>query len=369
MRIALASKLLVVAFLSSFIFIPAASANTPVVRIVDKPHLNSDGSLRKNNFVQSLLPSGKLGRLIFTPPSSSKTYLIDASLIDAVQKLALSDPEDVTPEAVVVAENWLYRLKIGSADNKVIALAYGNPDEKMLKRIAPSELIFYTKYAQSKLESYLERPVLAQNGWATGTSRLSYGFISDYTDNRKLLTGLNTLTTAAEVIDLRGRLAIPLNPLLNEKERAYFSFNNNNAVKETAEKLKVTAGRYQITSRSAELPITLVNNLDTATVVSVSLIPMNSRIQIENVNNITLAPKSRQQILVPVDVIAPGSTLVLAQLINSKGLLVGQVSKLELNATIIDSRVAWFTTAAAVLLFLGAVTQSVRRIRRSRSEK
>ncbi len=96
---------------------------------------------------------------------------------------------------------------------------------------------------------------------------------------------------------------------------------------------------------------------------------MNSRIQIENVNNITLAPKSRQQILVPVDVIAPGSTLVLAQFINSKGLLVGQFSKLELNATIIDSRVAWFTTAAAVLLFLGAITQSVRRIRRSRSEK
>ena len=369
MRIALASKLLVIAFLSSFIFIPASSANTPVVRIIDKPHLNADGSLRKNNFAQSLLPSGKLGRLIFTPPNSSKTYVIDAALIDEVQKLALSDPEEVTPEAVVAAENWLYRLKIGSADNKVVALAYGNPDEKMLKRIAPSELIFYTKYAQSKLESYLERPVLAQNGWATGTSRLSYGFISDYTDNRKLLTGLNTLTTAAEVIDLRARLAIPLNPLLTQKERAYFTYDNNKAVDRVSEKLKVTAGRYQITSSSAKLPITLVNNLDTASVVSVSLIPMNSRIQIENVNNITLAPKSRQQILVPVDVIAPGSTLVLAQFINSKGLLVGQVSKLELNATIIDSRVAWFTTAAAVLLFLGAVTQSVRRIRRSRSEK
>ena len=132
MRIALASKLLVLAFLSSFVLIPASSANTPVVRIIDKPHINADGSLRKNNLSQSLLPSGKLGRLIFTPPSSSKTYLIDASLIDAVQKLALSDPEDVTPQAVVAAENWLYRLKIGSADNKVIALAYGNPDEKKL---------------------------------------------------------------------------------------------------------------------------------------------------------------------------------------------------------------------------------------------
>lgn len=94
---------------------------------------------------------------------------------------------------------------------------------------------------------------------------------------------------------------------------------------------------------------------------------MNSRMQVENINNITIAPKSRQQILVPVDVIAPGNTLVLAQFINSKGQQVGEVSKLNLTATIIDSRVAWFTTGAAVLLFLGAVTQSVRRIRRSRS--
>ncbi len=369
MRASLVSKLLVVLVRSSFIVIPASSAKTPVVRIVDKPHLNSDGSLRKNNLAQSLLPFGKLGRLIFTPPNSTKTYVIDAALVDEVQKIALGDPKEVTPEAVIAAENWLYRLKTGSADNKVVALAYGNPDEKLLKRIAPSELTFYAKYAQSKLESFLGRPVLVQSGWATGTSRLSYEFINDYTENRKLLTGLSTLTTAAEVTDLRARLAIPLNPKLTQKERAYFTYDNNKAVAAVSEKLKVTAGRYQITSSSAKLPITLVNNLDTASVVSVSLIPMNTRIQIENVNNITLAPKSRQQILVPVDVIAPGSTLVLAQLINSKGLLVGQVSKLELNATIIDSRVAWFTTAAAVLLFLGAVTQSVRRIRRSRSEK
>ena len=104
MRIALASKLLVVAFLSSFVFIPASSANTPVVRVIDKPHLNSDGTLRKNNLPQSLLPSGKLGRLIFTPPNSSKTYLIDAALVDEVQKLALSDPEEVTPEEAALRE-------------------------------------------------------------------------------------------------------------------------------------------------------------------------------------------------------------------------------------------------------------------------
>jgi hypothetical protein len=153
---------------------------------------------------------------------------------------------------------------------------------------------------------------------------------------------------------------------LTRDDRAYFSYNLTTAVEKLSNRLKVIPGRYQITSQTAKLPITFVNNFDTASVVSVSLIPMNSRMQVENINNITIAAKSRQQILVPVDVIAPGSTLVLAQLMNSKGQLVGQVSKLNLTATIIDSRVAWFTTGAAVLLFLGAVTQSVRRVRRSR---
>jgi hypothetical protein len=51
---------------------------------------------------------------------------------------------------------------------------------------------------------------------------------------------------------------------------------------------------------------------------------------------------------------------------NSKGNLVGEKSKLNLTATIIDSRVAWFTTGAALLLFIAAVAQSVRRVRKAR---
>jgi hypothetical protein len=72
---------------------------------------------------------------------------------------------------------------------------------------------------------------------------------------------------------------------------------------------------------------------------------------------------------VPFKVIASGSTLVLAQYMTPQGVGVGEVFKLNLSLTVIDSRVAWFTTAAGVVLFLGAVTQSVRRIRRGRREK
>ena len=356
-------------FAASFLFIPTAHADRPVIRIVDKPHLNFDGTFRNNELAATLLPNGKLGKLIFTNQPYQTTYVIDAELIDEIlfmsKDFKFKGKSD--PGGEKTAQNWLFRLKYITANSNVVALAYGNPDEKLLKALAPAELKYYSQYAQNHLQDLLGRPVIAENGWGTGKSRLEYVFQSEYSQNRKLLTGLSTITSSQEVVDLRARLAIPMNALLNSEDRAYFSYGANSAVKTISNRLKVIPGRYQITSSTAKLPITLVNNFDTASVVSVSLIPMNSRMQVENINNVNIAPRSRQQILVPVDVIAPGNTLVLAQFINAKGQQVGQVSKLNLTATIIDSRVAWFTTGAAVLLFLGAVTQSVRRIRRSRA--
>ena len=361
-------KLLVAIFALTFMALPNAQAATPVIRIVDKPHTNFDGTFRNNELAQSLLPNGKLGKLVYNSTSAERTYLIDAALIGEIEDMAdgysVAGKDD--PQGAQIARSWLFQLRSVVANNDVVALPFGNPDEKLVKSLAPSELKFYSLYAQEALEKTLGRPVSAQNGWGKGVSRLSNEFIYSYTQNRRMLTGLSTVIDSEEITRARARLAVVMNPLLARDDRAYFSYNENAAVKALANRFKIIPGRYQLTSKSAKLPITLVNNFDTATVVSVSLIPMNSRMQIENLNNITLAPKSRQQILIPVDVIAPGSTLVLAQFMNSKGQLVGQVSKLNLTATIIDSRVAWFTTAAAVLLFLGAVTQSVRRVRRAR---
>ena len=361
-------KILVALFTLSFLAMPSAQAETPVIRIVDKPHTNFDGTFRNNELAASLLPNGKLGKLIFGQASTKRTFVIDAALISEVENMAdgytFGGKEDAA--GAQTANNWLFRLKNVVAYNNVVALPYGNPDEKLVKSLAPGELKFYSSYAQLKLEKIFKRTVSAQNGWGAGTSRLGNEFIYSYTKNRRMLTGLSTIISSDEIFKARARLAIVMNPLLTREDRTYFNYNLTTAVEKLSDRLKVIPGRYQITSKSVKLPITLVNNFETASVVSVSLIPMNSRMQVENINNITIAAKSRQQILVPVDVIAPGSTLVLAQLMNSKGQLVGQVSKLNLTATIIDSRVAWFTTGAAVLLFLGAVTQSVRRVRRSR---
>lgn len=360
--------LLLITSAFSLLAINPVSAATPVIRITDKPHTGIDGKFLDNELATALLPDGKLGKLVSSFSNAPKTWVIDAALIaeviDMSDGYSVDGKEDSEGEAA--AKNWLARLTYSVGNSPVIALPYGNPDQSLAKRLAPSELNYYSAYAKEKLELQLGRSVKTENGWSKGSSGLAYPLRSIYTSNRQALTGLASLSTSDEIRDLRARLALLMNPDLNRKEQSQFSYASVESVKKVMAKLRVSPGRYQLTSTSAKLPVTLINDFDTPTVVSLSLTPQNSRMQVEDIEKIELAANSRQQLSIAVNVLAPGTTVVLAQFMNSKGQLVGEESKLDLNATIIDSRVAWFTTAAAILLFLGAVTQSVRRIRRGR---
>ncbi len=358
------------ASVAAFVPLPSVQAATPVVRVVDTPHRNFDGTFRDNELATTLTPTGRLGKAIFQA-SASTTWVIDAYLIDEIVDMAdgytFEGKED--PVGKSIAEIWLQQLRIATIGNPVVALPYGNPDPSLTRKLAPSEIKFYSQLGAQKLEQFFGRSVISQNGWSSGKSRLESQFQEFYRDERSLLLGLGKLIDAPEIGDLRQRLGILLNPLLGVEERAYFSYSAREAVKKVSGKLKVVSGRYQLTSATTKVPLTLVNKFDTATIVNLSLIPMNSRVQVENLNNITLPPKSQIQIAVPFEVIASGSSLVLAQFMTPQGTRVGEISKLNLTLTVIDSRIAWFTTGAGILLFIGAVAQSLRRIRRSRNEK
>lgn len=362
--------LVLVALVMGAIALPSLEAATPVVRVVDVPHRNFDGTFRDNELAQSLTPDGALGKALFNA-NGTATWVIDAHLIDEVLDMAdgytFEGQED--PVGKSIAEIWLQQLRIATVGNPIVALPYGNPDASLARKLAPSEINFYSTLGAQKLEEFFGRPVISQNGWGSGKSRLESQYQEFYRTERTTLLGLSKIIAVPEITDIRQRLGILLNPLLSVEERAYFSYSARDAVRKVSGKLKVVSGRYQLTSATTKVPLTLVNKFETATTVSLSLIPMNSRVQVENVNNITLPPKSQIQITVPFEVIASGSTLVLAQFMTPQGARVGEVSKLNLTLTVIDSRIAWFTTAAGILLFIGAVTQSVRRVRRSRHEK
>ena len=353
---------------SGVVFSQQAHASNEVVRITAPLNQSFTGEFRDDSFSQSLLPSGELGKLVFRSMVPNRTWVIDPALIDAITAMTseykvLSEEEPVGGDAAL---SWLDRLKAVTARNEVISLAYGNPDIVLAKKLAPSELSQYLSFGKTRLETLLGRTVTADtaHNWNVGKSRLSFTERKIYGENRRALTRLSRVVASEEVSNLRARLAQLLSPNLDRESRAFFTSNATEAVNTVVNKLRINSGNYQVTTASVKLPVTVINNFDTEVTVDVSMVPINSRMIVDSFKDVVIAPNSKVQLEMGVDVIAPGQTVVSAFITDKDGIEVVPEALLTLNSSVIDVRVAWFTTGAAILLLLAGVAQSVRRVRR-----
>lgn len=351
------------------LMMPQSVAANTVIRITAPVHQTFTGDFRNDDLAQSLTPSGELGLKVFQPIAKNRTWVIDAALIDEVILMsnAYTLATEAEPAGKEIATSWLTQLKRVTEGNEVVALAYGNPDVSLAKRLAPSELRTYFVYGQERLQLALGRIVRSepQVQWSVGKSGLSNPLRKSYSDNRKALTRLSRVVDAPELIQLRARLGQLLSPTLDKDSREYFSYSATTAVKEMVNKLRINSGKYQITTSSVKLPVTVINEFDIDVTVDIAMLPMNSRVIVGSFDNVVIPAQSKKQLEMQVDVIAPGQTSVSALITGPEDdTEVVPEAVLTLNSTVIDSRVTWFTTGAAILLLLAAVAQSVRRVRR-----
>lgn len=352
-----------------FVMMPQANAANSVIRITAPLHQTFTGEFRNDDLAQLLTPSGELGLKVFQPIAKNRTWVIDAALVDEVILMAndYTLATGAEPAGKEIASMWLTQLKRVTAGNEVIALAYGNPDVALAKRLAPSELKNYYVYGQNRLQLALGRIVRSEPGvqWSVGKSGLSNPLRKSYSENRKALTRLSRVVDTPELIHLRARLAQLLSPTLDKSSREYFSYSATAAVTEMVRKLRINSGKYQITTSSVKLPVTVINEFDVDVTVDIAMIPINSRVIVGSFDNVLIPAKSKKQLEMQVDVIAPGQTTVSALITGTEDdNEVVPEALLTLNSTVIDSRVTWFTTGSAILLLLAAVAQSVRRVRR-----
>lgn len=349
---------------------PISSADPLVVKIISAPHQTFTGEFRNDDLAQELTPSGRLGQLVYVPRSRSKTWVIDPALIDEVSAMTgdYTIVGTVAPVGNAIATNWLLQLKRVTASNDVVSLAYGNPDVVLAKRLAPNELKLYYAFGQLHLEAFLGKTVrsAAGTGFNSGTSKISSVESLAYSNSRKSLTQLSKVVIHTDVSDLRMKLAQLLTPTLDKDSRTYFTNSALAAVATQTHKLRVNPGKYQITTENAKLPVTVINQFPVEVTVDISMMARNSRILVFGFNGVHLPPNSKTQLELATQVVAPGETTIFAQITDSKAIPIVPYSVLQLNATVIDPRVTWFTTGAAILLLLAATMQSVRRIRKGR---
>ena len=364
-------KKLAFLIISTFLLLmmPQASAANNVIRITGPIHQTFTGEFRNDDLAQSLTPSGDLGLKVFQPIAKNRTWVIDAALIDEV--IAMSGEYTLATEAEPagkeIATAWLTQLKRVTTGNDVVALAYGNPDISLAQRLAPSELKNYFVYGQDRLQLALGRIVRSEPEvqWSVGKSGLSNPLRKNYSDNRKALTRLSRVVDTPELIQLRARLAQLLSPTLDKDSRNYFSYSATEAVDAMVNKLRINSGKYQITTSSVKLPVTVINEFAVDVTVDIAMLPINSRVVVDSFDDVVIPANSKRQLEMQVDVIAPGQTTVSALITDSDDdTEVVPEALLTLNSTVIDSKVTWFTTGAAILLLLAAVAQSVRRVRR-----
>lgn len=357
-------KLFVLLLLSLLIPTPIAQAAQNQIIITDKPYRLYDGKLNKNNFETDLAFDGKLGAKVFAPLPKPRVWVIDAALVEEITQFQKE-------KGSKVAQSWLTQLRRVSAGDGVFATAYSNPDINFAKRISATDLTFYYKYGQNSLAVALGRSVYsAEIGkWNLGRANLSYSNLQTLEYSRKILRNLSTVLPEYELEEARSKISKMMALGLTKDERNSLIQNYSEGNEKFVSKLRVVGGRYRLTTEKEKLPITLVNDFESPITVNLVFEPLNARTFFPKYEPIELNPKSRIQIPVQVENVAAGDSTVLVRFENQRGAQIGSRGVLNISSTVISPLVAWFTTGAAILLFLAAVVQSVRRVRKTRHEK
>jgi hypothetical protein len=357
-----------------FTYLPAQAVESQVIRLVTEPNRNYSGFFYNDDLATRLTPNGDFGKLVFSPANRPRTWVVDTAFIDDViamrdeYKIGLVGGEKIDGVGSVVATNWLNQFSFISANDQVVVLPYGNPAYRLIKNYAPGELNFYYANANQRLAEFLGRAVISDKSgkYSKGSFASSNSLRMNYTENRQAVTNLDRVVDAPELTTLRLQMARLLNPNIDQEFRDRLLKSADKEVLRSTRKLKVVSGRYRLTAAEVKLPITLVNNFSTQVKVSLELLPRNSRVQIAGITDVSIEPLSKMQLSLPANVITPGTVTVAARLTDAQGVPITKYSQLNLNLSIVDSRVAWFTSSAAVLLFIAATLQTIRRVRRNK---
>jgi hypothetical protein len=309
-------------------FLPQVSADSSVINLVSKPHQLFDGTFLNDDLATDLSPTGSLGKAVEQKRSKARTWIIDAALLDEVADMAngYALKNETEPIGELIAKEWMARLLLATSGDQIIVLPYGNPDIALAKELAPSELRLYSEYAYERAAFHLNRriPEVDSANWSKSGSALSTSLRKKYTQNRRVLTTLSSVVKAPELQAQRAKLGILLSPTLNKDEQRIFSYNADASVADTLNRLRITGGKYQIASKTGNLPVTVINEFSVPVIVNIKFMASNSRLQVSNITGLQIPANSRTQLAMPFSVIAPGATTVIAQITNADGRVIGK---------------------------------------------
>jgi hypothetical protein len=352
----------------TFISLPTAQASTTIL-LTEPTHRQMNGQFVDDELATSLGVAGRLGALIFNPPSGMQKWIIDPALIEEVT--AMSNGYTLTSGAPgsgqLFAKSWLTQLQMVTKFQRVVATAYGNPNLTWLKRLSPHEVNYLLSISDKRLTALLGEPVEPATAYpSTKWFGLSSSEVTVIEHDAQNFSQTASYIDPATIDDSRLALVKILNPDLTPARREFLIRDFTAAAFAQMHLVHLSPGKFTVTSTHQKLPITISNGFPNQIKVNLSVIPTNLKVVVDDIPVITLPGKSKVQIMVPITVLTSGTSGLNIEITSNHGDLLGDPIIYPLNLSVISPVATWLTTGAAILLFAAATVQSIRRIRRRR---
>jgi len=361
--------LFLILFMSTLVLpVEAHAVSSPrTITVFEPTHRQLDGKFIDDDLTSLLSPTGNLGVLVFAPPRGDRQWNIDAALVEEV--VAMSHGYELVNGkpgvGAKIAQDFLSQLLRATAADPVYSLPYGNPSGYWIHRLSPHDENYFLTAGQLRLQNLLGRQVLTLKKYPSYKYfKLSTDLISTYQDALDSLQIVARYLTSSELDNLRLHSAALLTPQIENSRRDYLEINLKAQSFALMHSVSVVPGRFTITASKQKLPVTVINNFNSPAQIHLRISSLNSKVLIGKLPLITLAAKSKTQILVPVEVLTSGSSALAIDALTPGGTVLGESVLFPLNLSVISPIATWITTTAALILFGAAIIQSIRRFRR-----
>lgn len=342
--------------------------------VADARHRNLAGQFYDRSLEAKLGSNGALGQLLISAqarPLTSRILFIDPMLVEEVRDLAdgftLLGGEEVEPSEI--AKVWLQRLDGIIKGDQIAATIYGNPDLTYLTRSAPTELRIQQRLSVQRLAELLSREVSDTPAPALESGTLSSFITQRFTANRKEIRSINRYAKNPLTRSLRLTNASLLNPLTTKEQSFELAKELSLEIEKYSKSVRITKGRFTLTSKKERLPLTLINDFTNDLTVKFKISSSNSRILVDQIDPITIPAESKVPFTIPIEVLSSGESEVIIKLTSAKGVSLGEEVRLPVNLAVISPVTTWITTGSGLILLFAAIIQSLRRVRRSRERK
>jgi hypothetical protein len=113
----------------------------------------------------------------------------------------------------------------------------------------------------------------------------------------------------------------------------------------------------------------LINNFPNPAKISIKVETLNGKVLVGTVPDQVVDGKSKIQAMIPIEVVTSGQSTLVVKTFSEKDKQLGKPMFYPVTLQVISPIATWVTTGGAVVLFVSALIQSFRRIRKKRKLK